>query len=198
MYGDEKGKPGFDGGYPGDQGGYTYFTSGGPGQSWFTAGPGQNMGGQGGSKSFSFSFGGPSSGGENSFGFGLNDMFSNFFGGNSGQGSQFGGFGGSTHSSGGSSGSQFRSRGPSKNIKVINSQVFKKEISDSGMTWLLLSYTPSLKNYQYYEPVIEEAASTLQGALKVLDLYLSASLYLIFYQLLQLNISILAGWTHKL
>ncbi|KAH7553868.1 hypothetical protein JRO89_XS12G0069400 [Xanthoceras sorbifolium] len=161
MYGDEKGKPGFDSGYPGDQGGYTYFTSGGPGQSWFTSRPGewQNMGGQGGSQSFSFSFGGPS-GGASSFGFGLDDIFSNFFGGNSKEESGFGGFSGS-------SSSQFRSRGPSKSIKAVNSQVFKKEIADRGMTWLLLSYTPSLKRYQYYEPIIEEAASSLEGALKV-------------------------------
>ncbi|KAI9153018.1 hypothetical protein LWI28_004510 [Acer negundo] len=152
MYGDEKGKPGFDGGYPGDHGGYTHFTSGGPGE-W------QNMGGQGGSKSFSFSFGGPS-GGASSFGFGLDDIFSNFFGGNSNEGSRFSGFSGS-------SSYQSRSRGPSKSIKAINSQVFKKEIADRGMIWLLLSYTPSLKGYQYYEPIVEEASSSLEGALKV-------------------------------
>ncbi|CAL5438358.1 unnamed protein product [Camellia sinensis] len=58
---DEKGNPGFDTGNAGDQGGYTYFTSG-PGQNGFNFRPNewQNMGGgHGSSKSFSFSFGGP-------------------------------------------------------------------------------------------------------------------------------------------
>ncbi|KAL6987853.1 DnaJ protein erdj3a [Sarracenia purpurea var. burkii] len=81
LYGDEKGNPGFNAGNTGDQGGYTYFTNGGPGHSGFTFRPDewQNMGGQGSPGSFSFSFGG--SGGQRSFGFGLDDIFSNFFGG---------------------------------------------------------------------------------------------------------------------
>ncbi|GMQ01352.1 hypothetical protein CsSME_00048010 [Camellia sinensis var. sinensis] len=69
LYRDEKGNPGFDAGNAGDQGGYTYFTSG-PRQNGFNFRPNewQNMGGgHGSSKSFSFSFGGP--GGHSSFGF---------------------------------------------------------------------------------------------------------------------------------
>ncbi|XP_011046858.1 PREDICTED: dnaJ protein ERDJ3A isoform X2 [Populus euphratica] len=160
LYGDEKGNPGFNAGYPGDQGGYTYFTNGGQGQNSYTFRPGdwQDMGDQGNSRSFSFSFGGPSS--QSSFGFGLNDIFSNFFGGDLGGGR----FGGSTRSQ---SRSQTGSRSSPKSIKVVNSQVFNKEIADQGMTWLLLSYTSSLKGSQFYESIIQEVADSLQGALKV-------------------------------
>jgi hypothetical protein len=119
------------------------------------------MGDQGNSRSFSFSFGGPSP--QSSFGFGLNDIFSNFFGGDLG-GGQFGGFGGSTRSQ---SRSQTGSRSSPKSIKAINSQVFNKEIADQGMTWLLLTYTSSLKGSQFYESIIQEVADSLQGALKV-------------------------------
>ena len=115
------------------------------------------MGGSGGSKSFSFSFGG--SGGPGSFGFGLNDIFSNFFGSDTKGWGQFGGFGGSTRS---------QSRSSSKNVRTINSQVFQNEITEQGMTWLLFSYTPSLKGNQHIESIVEEVASTLQGALQVL------------------------------
>lgn len=163
LYGDEKGNPGFNAGYPGDQGGYTYFTNGGQGQNSYTFRPGdwQDMGDQGNSRSFSFSFGGPSP--QSSFGFGLNDIFSNFFGGDLG-GGQFGGFGGSTRSQ---SRSQTGSRSSPKSIKAINSQVFNKEIADQGMTWLLLTYSSSLKGSQFYESIIQEVADSLQGALKV-------------------------------
>ncbi|XVF76851.1 hypothetical protein PTKIN_Ptkin13bG0300200 [Pterospermum kingtungense] len=169
MYGDEKGAPGFDAGHPGDHGGYTYFTSGGPGQSGFTSGPGgwQHMGGQGSSQTFSFSFGGSggsrsfgSRGGPSSFGFDLDDIFSGFFGGGMKDRGQFGGFGGSSRS-------QSQSRSSPKSIKAINSEVFRKEIADQGMTWLLLSYTPSLQGKQYYESSVEEVANLLQGAIKV-------------------------------
>ncbi|XP_061366414.1 dnaJ protein ERDJ3A [Gastrolobium bilobum] len=161
LYGDEKGNPGFEAGHPGDQGGYTYFTGGGPGQSNFNFRPGewQGMGGQGGSKSFSFSFGG--SGDSNSFGFGLDDIFGSLFGGGGGGGGrQFGGFGSSTSSQSGSKSSL-------KSFRAINSHIYKKEIADQGMTWFLLSYTPSLKGIQYFESTVEEVASSLQGALKV-------------------------------
>lgn len=156
LYGDEKGNPGFGGGSPGDQGG-AYFTSGGPGQSGFNFGPDgwQSMGGQGGSKSFSFSFGGPSS--QSSYGFGIDDFFSNFFGGGMGGGNQFG-FSSSAKSEG---------RSSSKSIPSVNSQMYRKEVVDKGITWLLLSFTPSLQGTQYFESIIEEVASTLQGALKV-------------------------------
>lgn len=174
LYGDEKGSPGFDAGHPGNQGVYTYFTSGGPGQSQFTSRPGewQNMGGQGSSRSFSFSFGG--TGGSSSFGFGLDDIFSDFFGSSFGGGRQFGGFSGST-------GSQSQSRSSSGNIRALNLQVFKKEIVEKGMTWLLFFYSPS-SNRDGYESVIEEVANSMEGALKVLNYWsiLVWSPYLIF------------------
>lgn len=163
LYGDEKGNPGFEAGNPGDHGGYSYFTSDGPGQSGFNFKQGgwQNMDGQGGSKSFSFSFGGPGSGSgrQSSFSFGLDDIFSNFFGGDAGGGNQFGGF-----SSSGSS--QYGSKGPSKSLPAVNSQLYRKEIVDRGMTWLLLSHASGLQGIQNYEYIIEEVASSLQGALK--------------------------------
>uniref|UniRef100_A0A2P2J8E2 Uncharacterized protein MANES_08G094300 n=1 Tax=Rhizophora mucronata TaxID=61149 RepID=A0A2P2J8E2_RHIMU len=163
LYGDEKGNPGFEAGHPGHQGGYTYFTSGGQGQSQFNFRPGewQSTGGQGGSRSFSFSFGGPSA--QSSFGFGLDDIFSNFFGNDLG-GGQFGGFSGST---GSQSRSQSGSSSSPKGIRAINSKVFKKEIVDQGMTWLLLSYTPSQRGSEYQEAIGQEVADLLQGALKV-------------------------------
>ncbi|KAG2690909.1 hypothetical protein I3760_09G211800 [Carya illinoinensis] len=159
MYGDEKGSPGFDAGYSGDNGGYTYFKSGGPGHDQFNFRPGewQSTDGQAGSKSFSFSFGG--SGGPGSFDFGIDDIFANFFGGERKGGGWFGGFGGST-------GSKSTTRSSPKSIRTINSQAFQKEIADQGITWLLLSYTPSLKENQHFESIIEEVASSLGGALK--------------------------------
>ncbi|KAH9619723.1 hypothetical protein KSS87_006478 [Heliosperma pusillum] len=162
LYGEETGGPSFDSGNAGDSGGYTYFTSGGPGQSQW-----QNMGGQDG-QSFSFSFGGPSGG--NPFGFGLNDIFSNFFGGSGGGsgGSQFGGaseskFGGS-HSSGGP---QSGPKTSPKTLRVVNSKVFEKEINDKGLTWLLLSFKPSNTLAQQHQLILEEVANSLKGALKV-------------------------------
>ncbi|KAL5172604.1 DnaJ protein ERDJ3A [Glycine soja] len=116
------------------------------------------MGGQGGSKSFSFSVGG-GSGDSNPFGFGLDDLFGSFFGGGGG-GSQFGGFGSSAKSQSGSKSS-------SKSLRAVNSQIYKKEIENAGMTWLLLSYMPSSMEIQYFESTIEEVASSLHGALKV-------------------------------
>lgn len=172
MYGDDKGAPGFDAGHPGNHGGYTFFTGGGPGQSGFTSGPGgwQHMGGKGSSQSFSFSFGGPggsrssgSHGGPSSFGFDIDDIFSGFFGGGMEDQGQFGGF--SSFSS--SSRSQSQSWSSSKSIRAINSEAFRKEITDQGMTWLLLSYTPSLQGKQYYESIMGEVASLLSGAIKV-------------------------------
>lgn len=163
LYGDDKGNPGFDAGYPGDNGGYTYFTSSGPGQSRFTSRPGewQNMGGQGSSRSFSFSFGTP--GGSSSFGFGLDDIFSDFFGGNFKGRQQFSGFSSFSRSTGSHSGS----KSSSGNLRAINSQVFKKEIAGRGMTWLLLLYSSSVKRDQFYESIIQEVANSLEGALKV-------------------------------
>ncbi|XP_074264572.1 dnaJ protein ERDJ3A-like [Silene latifolia] len=159
LYGDEKGGPSFDSGNAGDSGGYTYFTSGGAGQSQW-----QNMGGEK-EQSFSFSFGGPSGG--NPFGFGLNDIFSNFFGGSGGgsSGSRFGGsqFGGSHSSSGPQSGPKTSP----KTIRVVNSKVFEKEINDKGLTWLLLSFRPSKTLPQHDQSILEEVANSLKGALKV-------------------------------
>ncbi|CAN8260003.1 unnamed protein product [Cochlearia groenlandica] len=152
LYGDEKGQPGFDSGFHGGNGGQSGgFNFGGPG-GW------QNMGGEGGSKSFSFSFGGPS---ESSFGFGMDDIFSMFSGGSSKGKDQFGGFGGS------SKGESRSKRGSAATIRSISSQVYKKEITDQGMTWLVLSYLPSQRGTQYHESTIEEVAESLQGALKV-------------------------------
>ena len=87
-----------------------------------------------------------------------------FGGGGGGGGSQFGGFG----SFGSSTDSQSGSKRSPKSFKAINSHIYKKEIVDQGMTWLLLSYTPSLKGIQYFESTVEEVSSSLQGALKVL------------------------------
>ncbi|KAM7263164.1 hypothetical protein ACFE04_000847 [Oxalis oulophora] len=164
LYGDEKGNPGFDAGHPGgSNGGYSYFTGGGPRQSQYNFKPGgwQNMGGSGGSssKSHSFSFGGPSGSNSDQFGFGMDDIFSNIFGG----GSKSGGF----SSFGGSSRPQSRPGSSPKTIRDVNSKVFKKEITDKGMTWLLYFYTPSSKGSNNYESVIGELGNSLQGALKV-------------------------------
>ncbi|CAL9220103.1 unnamed protein product [Arabidopsis halleri] len=161
LYGDEKGQPGFDSGFPGGNGGYSYSSNGGHGGGGFNfGGPGgwQNMGGGGGSKSFSFSFGGPS---ESSFGFGMDDIFSMFSGGSSKGKEQFGGFGSSSKAESKSKSSTVAT------IRTINSQVYKKEIMDQGMTWLVLSYLPSQRGTQYHESIIEEVAESLQGALKV-------------------------------
>ncbi|XXG44340.1 hypothetical protein AAC387_Pa01g4172 [Persea americana] len=160
LYGDEKGNPNFDAGSYGDREGYTYFTSGGQGNSRFTFKPDgwQTMGGQGYSKSFSFSFGNPSASGS-AYSFGLNDIFSNFFGGYAKGSDQFSGFG-----SWGNSQSRFSSSGA---VKAINSELFKKDILDQGMTWLLLVYSPSMKEYDKLESIVNEVADSLQGALKV-------------------------------
>ncbi|KAI3781639.1 hypothetical protein L2E82_11659 [Cichorium intybus] len=163
MYGDARGNPGFTGGDPGNHGGHTYFRTGGPGHGGgFTFMPDdfQTMGGGqgGGSKSYSFSFGG--SGGDSSFGFDVGDMFSNFFGGGmggGGGGSGFGNFGGSRSGPGSSP----------KNIVSINSQSYKKEVTDKGVTWIVLSYTPLMKGVQHYESMIEEVGNSLKGALEV-------------------------------
>ncbi|CAA7398207.1 unnamed protein product [Spirodela intermedia] len=164
LYGDEKGAPGFDagnfgGGNYGNHEGYTYFTSGGPGDTRFNFRPdGWEMGGQHNPHSFSFSFGGNPSGDSGSFDFGLNDLFSNFFGGNSKSGSQFGGFSSSSSADTGTT-----SPG---SISDINSQTFKKEIVDQGLTWLLLFYSPTAKGYRMSESIIQDIANSLQGALK--------------------------------
>lgn len=87
-----------------------------------------------------------------------------------GSGNQFGGFGGF----GGSGRSQSRTRNSAKSIPSINSQMYKKEISDKGMTWLLLSHTSTSRGIQYYESVIGEVASSLEGAMKVCVLFLAS------------------------
>ncbi|XP_076938423.1 dnaJ protein ERDJ3A [Bidens hawaiensis] len=153
MFGDARGSPGFDGG----DGGHTFFRSGGPGQSGFTFSPDdwQTMGGQrANSKSYSFSFGGNSGGG----GFDVGDIFSNFFGGGMGGGGQFGNFGGSRAGS---------SNSRKSSIMSVNSQTYKKQVIDKGMTWILLSYTPSIRGMQHYESIIEDVASSLKDALEV-------------------------------
>lgn len=165
MYGDEKGNPGFNGGNGGPRGGHTYFRSGGPGHGGggFTFMPDewQTMGGGGqggGSKSFSFSFGG--SGGDGSFD--ASDIFSNFFGGGmGGGGNQFGG------GFGNPGGSRSGFGNSPKNIISINSQLYKKELTNKGVTWLVLSYTPSMRGIQHYESIVEDVGNSLKGALEV-------------------------------
>ncbi|KAF6170391.1 hypothetical protein GIB67_014321 [Kingdonia uniflora] len=162
LYGDEKGSPGFTNGAYGDQGGYTHFTTSGQGnrQSTFRQDewPWNGGGSQGDSRSSSFSFGDSSESGS-SFGFDFGDIFSSIFGGGAKAGSQFGNFGSST-------GSRFGSRTSPNNIHTVSSKVFKNEIMDQGMTWLLLSFTPTSKGYSILESVVEEVVSSLQGALK--------------------------------
>ncbi|CAM8920202.1 unnamed protein product [Rhodiola kirilowii] len=158
LYGDEKGNMGFNGD---PSGGYSSYTGGPQGHGFSFRPEGwQSAGGQGGSQSFSFSFGSP--GGSGSSGFNLNDIFSNMFGGNMQGGSQFGGFGGST-----STRSQAGPRSSNDGLRVVTSQVFKKEISDKGRTWLLLAYTSKLKGKEYYESIVQEVANMLSGAIKV-------------------------------
>ncbi|KAL2902057.1 DnaJ protein ERDJ3A [Bienertia sinuspersici] len=159
LYGDERGGPSFNGGSAGDHGGYSHFTSGGSGGQW------QNMGG--GSRSYSFSFGGP--GGGKPFGFDFNDIFSNFFGGGMDSGSGFGGDMGSGSGFGGfgsSAGSQSGFKRSTKSVRAVSSHVFENEINGKGITWLLLSYIPSMMSVQQYESILEEINNSLTGALK--------------------------------
>ncbi|GMH10212.1 hypothetical protein Nepgr_012053 [Nepenthes gracilis] len=171
LYGNEKGGPSFDSGNVGDYGGYTYFTDGGAGQNRFSYRPDewQNMGSHGKSQSFSFSFGGPGDG--SSFGFGLHDLFSNFFGSDTNGGSSFDGFSSSSGSRFGSFHSSTTSQSdynhPIKYIRAVNSKVFEEEINDKGLTWLLVSYTPSMKLTLQQESILEQIAKSLKGALKV-------------------------------
>uniref|UniRef100_A0A0D9VSW6 J domain-containing protein n=1 Tax=Leersia perrieri TaxID=77586 RepID=A0A0D9VSW6_9ORYZ len=164
LYGDEKGNPGFDRGNFGNREGYTYFTGGGPKNSYFSSGDGwQTMGGQGNTKTFSFSFGGnPGAGGGNQFGFDFGDVFSNLFSGGS--------MGDSQHT-----GSADKARPGSKtsghdsnsiNIQEVTMQIFNKEITDQGITWLLLFYTPNTKGQVVLESVVEDVARSLDGALR--------------------------------
>jgi curved DNA-binding protein CbpA len=88
-------------------------------------------------------------------------------------------------------------------IRTINSQVFQKEIADQGITWLLLSYTPTLKGYQLIESIIELVGSGMQGALQVLLCF-----HFLFFFLLSFDFPLiivhayivfpLTGWKHKL
>ena len=66
-------------------------------------------------------------------------------------------------------------------IRTINSEVFQKEIADQGITWLLLSYTPTLKGYQHIESIIEEVGSIMQGALQVLQCFHFLFLFLLSF-----------------
>ncbi|WOK93726.1 dnaJ protein ERDJ3A [Canna indica] len=159
LYGDEKGNQGFNGGNFGNEG-HTYYTTGGPGGSYFTTNPSgwQSMGGQGNSRTFSFSFGGNPGAGGNPFSFGFGDMFSDLFGGGMKGGYQHDGFSSSSGPS-----SQFTSSG---SIQDVNLQIFNKQIKDRGLTWLLLFYTPSAKGYNVLESIVEDVAGSLLGAVK--------------------------------
>ncbi|KAJ1297597.1 hypothetical protein BS78_01G388700 [Paspalum vaginatum] len=168
LYGDEKGNPGFGGGNFGNREGYTYFTGGGPKNSYFTSGDGwQTMGGQGNTKTFSFSFGGnPGASGGNPFGGGidLGDVFSNLFGGGSMGGSQHGGSAGSARARA-NTGTSGQHSGAVK-IQDVTAHVFNKEISDQGITWLLLFYTPQSKGQFVLESVMQDVVHSLDGALR--------------------------------
>ncbi|KAJ0979374.1 hypothetical protein J5N97_014848 [Dioscorea zingiberensis] len=154
LYGDEKGNPGFDGGNFGNHGGYAYSTSGGPGSGHFTTGTGgwHTEGGQGGAKSFSFSYSGDSMGG-NPFGFGFGDILSDIFSGGMKGGKQHGG-----------PKSGFTSSGSS--VQEISSLNFNSLIKDKMLTWILLFYSPSAKGFHLSESIVEDVASSLAGAVK--------------------------------
>ncbi|KAF3331785.1 dnaJ protein ERDJ3A [Carex littledalei] len=159
LYGHDTPNPGFENSnFGGNQGGYSYFTSGGagPGSNYFRSDPSgwQSMGGQGNSRTFSFSFGG----GDPSGGSGFSDIFSNLFGG--GSGSQSGGFGNF-----GGSNSNSRSA-TSAEIVDVTSQYYNKQIVDRGMTWLLIFFTPGSRQYFALETLVEDVAGSLDGALK--------------------------------
>lgn len=112
------------------------------------------MGGQGNSRTFSFSFGG----GDPSGGSGFSDIFSNLFGGGSGaQSGGFGNFGGSNSNS--------RSA-TSAEIVDVTSQYYNKQIVDQGMTWILIFFTPGSRQYFALETLVEDVAGSLDGALK--------------------------------
>jgi hypothetical protein len=112
------------------------------------------MGGQGNSRTFSFSFGGSDPSG----GFGFGDIFSNLFGGRSGaQSGGFGNFGGSN--------SNFRPA-TSAEIVDVTSQYYNKRIVDQGVTWLLIFFTPGSRQYVALEALVEDVAGSLDGALK--------------------------------
>lgn len=114
-----------------------------------------------------------------------------------GGGGQSGGFSSSSRS-------QFGSRNAPKSIRAINSQVYKKEISDKGMTWLLLSYTASLKGTQQFESLIEDVANSLQGALKVwhmaypfrVSCYYAIYLLIVVLILDSCSAFYISGWKH--
>ncbi|KAL6901899.1 hypothetical protein ACP4OV_004775 [Aristida adscensionis] len=164
LYGDEKGNPGFDGGNFGNREGYTYFTGGGPKTSYFKSGDGwQSMGGQGNTKTFSFSFGGnPGASGGNPFGFNAGDIFSNLFGGGSMGGSQHGGSAGSARANTGPSGQH----SSAVRIQDVTTQVFNKEVVNQGITWLLLFYTTQSKDQSVVESVMQDVSRSLDGALR--------------------------------
>ncbi|XXG43880.1 hypothetical protein AAC387_Pa01g3819 [Persea americana] len=52
-------------------------------------------------------------------------------------------------------------------IKALNSEFFKKDISEQGMTWLLLVYSPFVKEFDILESSVEEVANSFQGAIEV-------------------------------
>ncbi|KAL3753588.1 hypothetical protein ACJRO7_000920 [Eucalyptus globulus] len=117
--------------------------------------PGFDAGNPGGHGGYSYAhFGGSGGpGGQSLFNFGFDDIFASMFG-----RGWFGGFE--------SARSQSGSKGPSKSIRSINSQVFRKEVVNKGMTWLLLFETPTLMN-NHLESVVEEVGHSLEGVVKV-------------------------------
>nr|GFB01689.1 hypothetical protein [Tanacetum cinerariifolium] len=128
MFRDAKGSPGFNSRSSGNRGVHTFFRSGGGsgGQNGFSFSYDNwqtTCGQSGGSKSYSFSFGGNSGG--NSFGFDMGDVFSNFFGGSFGE----------RQSKGDSRRSQSGFRGfPKKSLVLVNFRIYKKEVVEKGFT----------------------------------------------------------------
>ncbi|KQK22151.1 dnaJ protein ERDJ3A isoform X1 [Brachypodium distachyon] len=164
LYGDEKGNPGFGGGNFGSRDGHTHFTGGGPKTTYFSSGDGwQTMGGQGDSKTFSFSFGGhPGAGGANPFGFDVGDVFANMFAGGSMGGSQHGGSAGSARRSARTSSQHSNS----VTIPEVTMETFNKEVADQGVTWLLLFYKQHAKDQFVVESIMEDVARSLDGAVR--------------------------------
>lgn len=174
MYGDEQGNSRFEGGGPGY--GSSHFNFDGQNSEHFTFRQGKSQGRSGresfqhstfpfqefsgGGNSFTYDFGGSSS---------MGDILSSFFGsGKTGQGNgnPFGSF----SSSQGGAKSGFRADQASQysyQIQVLDSKNFKQKVTDQGLTWLLMFYSPSSKGYQELEGILDQIANSFLGIVKV-------------------------------
>lgn len=174
TYGNEQGNSRFEGGGPGY--GSSHFNFGGQNSEHSTFRQGRSQGRSGRESFQHFTF--PSqeySGGSNSFTFDfggsefMGDILSNFFGsGKSGQGngnpfaSFSGSQGGAKSGFGNNQASQY-----SHQIQVLDAKNFKKKVTDQGLTWLLIFYSPSSKGYQELEGILDQIANSFQGVVKV-------------------------------